>query len=76
MTKDLIQNISHRTKLRNNFLKFPTDVNRLAYNRQRNKCVSLLRKEKTNYYNKLRVTDNKQFWRTMKPFLLNHIKLF
>ena len=30
MTKMLIQNISHRTKLRNIFLKIPTNDNKLA----------------------------------------------
>ena len=71
MTKVLIQNISHRTKLRNRFLKIPTSENRNAYNKQRNKCVALLRKEKKNYYNNLNpgcLRDNKLFWKTMKPF--------
>ena len=72
MTKRLIQNISHRTKLRNIFLKIPTDDNKLAYYKQRNKCVNLLRKEKTKYLNLNNVMDNKLFWKTAKlPFSEN-----
>ena len=53
MTKLLRQNISHRTKLRNKFLKNPCREHSLAYKRQRNKCVKLLRNEKKRYYNNL-----------------------
>ena len=46
MTKAYSKAIMHRTRLRNKFLKNPTDSNKVLYNRQRNYCVSLLRKEK------------------------------
>ena len=42
-----------------------------AYNKQRNKCVSLLRKTKKAYYSNLNVkdvVDNKKFWKTIKSF--------
>ena len=42
------------------------------YTQQRNKCVVLLRNTKKNYYENLdekEVTDNKKFWRTIKPYL-------
>ena len=58
--------------MRNIYLK-----NRSEYNKQRNYCVSLLRKTKTNYYanlNEKDLTDNKQFWRTVKPLLSDKIK--
>ena len=45
--------------------------NNLASNRQRYYCVSLTRKSKRDYYNSLdnrNVTDNKLFWKTVKPF--------
>ena len=35
-----------RTRLRNRFLKDMSDSNRVAYNSQRNFCVSLVRKAK------------------------------
>ena len=63
-----------RTRLRNKFLKNRTAENKLAYNRQRNYCVSLTRKSKRDYYNNLdirNVTENKLFWKTVKPFFSN-----
>ena len=42
------------------------------YTSQRNYCVSLLKKTKKNYYNSLNEedhSDNKTFWKTVKPFL-------
>ena len=41
------------THFRNRFLKNPTDKNRVAFTRQRNFYVSLLRKEKKQYFEKL-----------------------
>ena len=44
--------------------------NLLAYKRQRNLCVKLLRKSKEVVYNNLNVTrrtDNRQVWQTIKP---------
>ena len=59
-------------KLRNTFLKDPSAENKFSYNKQRNWCVSLLRKEKKKYFanlNEKDITDNKNFWQTIKPFL-------
>ena len=42
--------------------------------KQRNYCVSLLRKTKKDYYRNLdpkKVADNRRFWRTVKPFFSN-----
>ena len=66
-----------RSRLRNMYLKNRSDNNKREYNKQRNYCVSLLRKTKTNYYenlNEKELTDNKQFWRTVKPLLSDKIK--
>ena len=38
--------IMKRTILRNKFTDFKTDTDRIAYNKQRNYCVTRLRKEK------------------------------
>ena len=46
ITKDLSKAIMKRSKLRNNYLKNKTDANRMLYKKQRNYCVSLLRKVK------------------------------
>ena len=51
-----------RTHLRNIYLKNRSDNNKRKYNTQRNYCVSLFRKTKTNYYanlNKKDLTDHK-----------------
>lgn len=61
------------TKLRNKFLKNPTEANKFSYTQQRNWCVSLLIKEKKNdlptltrkYFaslNEKNNVDNKTFW--------------
>ena len=66
-----------RSRLRNMYLKNRSDNNKREYNKQRNYCVSLLRKTKTKYYGNLNekdLTDNKQFWRTVKPLLSDKIK--
>ena len=43
-----------------------------------NYCVSRLRKSKRNYYNNLNVkqdiTDNKTFWKTIKPLFSDKAK--
>ena len=61
-----------RTRVRNRFFKKRTEENKTKYAKQRNYCVSLLRKIKSKYYsdlNKNDVTDNKMFWKTIKLFL-------
>ena len=72
MTKQLSKEIMKRSRLRNNFLRNRTEENKILYNRQRNYCVYLLRKSKTGYYENLNiknVTDNKLFWKSVKPLL-------
>ena len=44
MSKLLTENISHRTKLRNYFLKYPSPFNKAVYG------VRILRSEKRRYY--------------------------
>ena len=70
MSKILKKGIMNRSRLKNKFLKHNSEENRLAYNKQKNYCTSLLRKEKRNYFETLdtsKVTDNKTFWKTIKP---------
>ena len=65
MTKQLSKEIMKGSRFRNNFLRNRTEENKILYNRQRNYCVSLLRKSKRGYYKNLNiknVTDNKLFW--------------
>ena len=61
-----------RSRLRSRYLKTRSEFNKNVYNKQRNYRLSLLWKTKKAYYanlNEKDVTDNKQFWKTVKPML-------
>ena len=77
MNKLLCRADMKRTRLRNYYPKKRSEQNRLSYVKQRNYCVSLLRKNKKDYYANLNVkdiVDNKQFWRTVKPLFSDKTK--
>ena len=62
INKKISKTIMKRNELRNKFLKHKTDESRQAFVKQRNYCVSLLKKLRRNYYSSLDVkdiTDNK-----------------
>ena len=64
MNKAISKAVMNSTRLRNKFLKNRYAENKLAYNRQRNYCLSLTRKLKRDYYSNLdnrNVTDNNFF---------------
>ena len=70
MTKTLNKAVMDRSRLKNSYLKNKTPGNWLAYKKQRNSCVSLFRKENKCFYHHLdtnSVTDNKLFWKVIKP---------
>ena len=72
MNKKLGKEIMKRSRLRNKFLNAKSDIDRKAYYKQCNYVVSLLRNEKKNFYSSLDtkvVTDNRTFWKTVKPLL-------
>ena len=55
-----------RSKLWNKYLREITNEAKSLYNKQRNLCVTTLRKNKRDYFgnlNKKIVTDNKKFWK-------------
>ena len=59
------------SKSKNRFNKCRTYENSCNYKTQRNYYISLLRKTKQKYFKNLNfndVTDNKSFWRTIKPY--------
>ena len=69
-TKQLSKEIMTRSRLRNKYLRNKNEDNRALYVKQRNYCVSLLRKSKKKYYENLderNLIDNKLFWKTIKP---------
>ena len=49
MDKELKKSIMTRSRLRNRYLKLPSQKNKLAYKIQRNVCTKLLRKRKRTY---------------------------
>ena len=62
--------IMTRSRLRNRFLQNRSEENRKLFKKQRHKCVSFLRKSKKYYFanlNEKNITDNKRFWKTVKP---------
>ena len=66
MTKELRKEIMLRSKLKNKFNKERNHINWCNYKRQRNYCLSILRKSKKEYFNSLnmkQVSDNKLFWK-------------
>ena len=63
-----------RSRLRNKFLNTKSNIDRKAYKKQRNLCVSLIRREKKNFFNNIStrdITDNKTFWKTEKLLFTN-----
>ena len=77
MNKTLSKAIMLRTLLRNKFLKNRSNENKTNYVKQRNYCVSLLRKTKRELYSNLdekKICDSKTFWKIVKPLLSKKIK--
>ena len=71
MIKTLYEAIMKRSKLRNKFNKERDSENWSEYKRQRNLCSNLLKESKKRHFNNLNmkdITENKQFWKTIKPF--------
>ena len=70
MTTELRKAHMKRTRLLNRKRKSGGVDDGAAYRRQRNFCVSLLRKTKAAYYGNLKpavICDNKKFWNAVKP---------
>ena len=64
----------NRSKLKNIYNKYRTDDYCANYKKQINFYVNLFRKTKTEYFQKLNVkdlSDNRKFWKTIKPFFSN-----
>ena len=59
-----------RSRIKNKFLKNRNDINQAAFNKQRNLCTKLLRNKKKEYFASIdtcELTDNKFFWKAVKP---------
>ena len=76
ITKDHSKAIKKSSRLSNNFLKNRTGENKTLYTKQRNYCISLLKKPKKKYFANLNEKDilyNKLFWKTIKPSLSDKV---
>ena len=69
MTKDVSKGIMNKSKQRNMYLKWPSRENLLAMKSVKNFCNNLITANKKLYFQK--ITVNKAFWNTIKPFLTN-----
>ena len=72
MTKTLRKAIMKRSELESKYYKNNTIENRNTYRKQKNFCSKLYKKERKKYYQNLdlkNITDNKLFWKTIKPLL-------
>ena len=77
INKKINKEIMIRSRLRNKFLNTKSDIDRKAYNKQRNLCVSLIRSEKKNFFSNINmcdITDDKTFWKMEKLFFTDKIK--
>ena len=77
INKTIYKEIMKRSRLTNKFLNAKSDIDRKAYNKQRNLCVSLIWREKKNFFNNIStpdITDIKTFWKTVKPLFTERYK--
>ena len=74
MTKELSKAIMTRSRITNNYPKWPSRENFLAMKRAKNTCNNLAKSTKKEYFKKVTqkgFANNKVFWNTVKPFLTN-----
>ena len=72
MSKVLRKAIMRRSYLESKYYKTGDQEMGRLYRKQKNFCSRLYKKERKKYYAKLdikKITDNKKFWKTMKPFV-------
>ena len=63
-----------RSRLKNIYNKTRSPENWNNYKKQCNFCVDLLKKTKRSYFEQINIkdiSDNKKFWKTIKPFFIN-----
>ena len=63
-----------KSKAKKQYVKCPSRENYLAFTKAKNKCTSINKKAKKDYFKeatKYRVMTNKEFWKKLKSFLTN-----
>ena len=79
MTKALRKAVMKRSELESKYVKNKTSENLRSYKKQRNFYSKLHKNERKKYYERLDlndVTDNKKFWKTVKPFSSDKVTTF
>ena len=70
VTKKMRKAIMLRSHLQNKVFRHCTEEYKIALKRQKNYCNRLYKRERKQFYYNLRIndiTDNKKFWKTVKP---------
>ena len=70
--KSLRKAIMRRSELESKHLKIRAIKNKAKYKKQKNFCSNFYKKERKKFYSNLelyQITDNKRFWKTIKPLL-------
>ena len=74
ITKEFRKEVMIRSKLKNRYYKNRTEENKRLYNRQKNYCVSLLKRIKRAYFENLddkQISDSRKFWKIVSPHFSN-----
>ena len=74
MTRELSKAIMSKSKVKNSYVKWPSQENFVAYKKAKSKCNSLTREAKRKFFKeatKSGMMSNRTFWKTTKPFLTN-----
>ena len=75
MTKKLSKAIMNKSKAKNKYLNWPSRENFISYKRTKIECNSLTKKAKRDFFKEATkdgIMRRKNFWRTIKPFLINN----
>ena len=76
ISKPLRKAIMRRSHLEKVYYKNKSEKSFKAYKKQKNFCSRLYKNERKRFFNNLNpsfVTDNKLFWKTIKPFFSNKV---
>ena len=68
MTKDLSKAIMNKSKAKNKYLNWSSMENFISYKRTKNKCNSLTKKAKRDFFKEATkdgIITSKKFWRTV-----------
>ena len=71
VSKEMRKAIMLRSQLQNKLYTYNTLEYQIAFKHQKNYCNRLYKRERKKYYSNMNlnnITDNKKFWKTVKPF--------